>query len=90
METARTTNATRTTQRKRWGIPAGALALCAALFGVVALAVPAMADDPSGSRIIECRSGIVTSGDTQMSALSVTRVPAAQLPDTTPGDCSLR
>jgi hypothetical protein len=89
METARTTNATRTT-RKRWGIPAGALALSAALLGVVALAVPAMADDPSGSRIIECRSGIVTVGDAQMSALSATRVPAAQLPDTTPGDCSLR
>ena len=87
METTRTTH---TTQRKRWGIPAGALALSAALLGVVALAAPAMADDPSGSRILECRSGIVTDGDVQMSALNVTRVPAAQLPDTTPGDCSLR
>jgi hypothetical protein len=90
METARSTQSTRTTQRKRWGIPAGALALCAALLGVLALAAPAMADDPSGSHILECRSGIVTDGDVQMSSLSVTRVPAAQLPDTTPGDCSLR
>jgi hypothetical protein len=49
-----------------------------------------MADDPTGSRVLECRSGIVTDGDVQMSALTVTRVPAAQLPDTTPGDCSLR
>ena len=81
---------TRTTRRRRWGIPAGALALSGALLGVVALAAPTMADEPNGSHILECRSGIVTDGDVQMSALSVTRVPAAQLPDTAPGDCSVR
>ncbi len=91
MVTTSTTETTRTTPRKRWAIPAGALALSAALLGVVSLATPALAGDPSsGSHIIECRSGIVTDGDVQMSALTVTRVPAAQLPDTTPGDCSVR
>jgi hypothetical protein len=91
MATTSTTETTRTTQSKRWSIPACALALSAAMLGVVALAVPAMAENQSsGSHIIECRSGIVTDGDVQMSALTVTRVPAAQLPDTTPGDCSVR
>jgi hypothetical protein len=56
----------------------------------VSWATPALADDhANGSRIVECRSGIVTDGDVQMSALTVTRLPAAQLP-LTPGDCSTR
>jgi hypothetical protein len=81
---------TRTTQRKRWSIPTGALALSVAMLGVLPLATPALADDASGSRVLECRGEIVTDGDVQMSALSVTRIPDAPLPDTTPGDCSVR
>jgi hypothetical protein len=86
--TAGSTSTTRS--KKRWAIPAGALALSAAVLGVLALATPVFANDPSGPRVLECHSGIVTQGDTQMSAATATRVPAAQLPDTTPGDCSLR
>jgi hypothetical protein len=86
METTRNTG---TIQSRLWSIPAGALTLSAVLLCVVAMAAPAMADEV-GSRVLECRSGIVTDGDVQMSALTVTRVPAAPLPDTTPGDCSLR
>ena len=86
--TAGSTSTTRS--KKRWAIPAGALALSAAVLGVLALATPVFANDPSGSRVLECHSGIDTQGDTQMSAATATRVPVAQLPDTTPGDCSLR
>ena len=85
-----TTRSHRSRVTKRWAIPTGVLALSAAVLGLVALATPALADDPSDSRVLECRSGIVTQGDVQMSASTATRVPAAQLPDTTPGDCSLR
>ncbi len=105
METTRTTESTATIGsttttaiatiaahqlKKRWAIPTGALALSAAVLGVLALATPVFANDPSPSRVLECRSGIVTQGDVQMSASTATRVPAAQLPDTTPGGCSLR
>jgi hypothetical protein len=90
MKTTRTTGSTRTTRTRRWAIPLGTLALGAAALGVVSLATPALASDPGGSRVLECRSGIVTQGDVQMSAATATRVPAAQLPDTTPGGCSLR
>jgi hypothetical protein len=89
-ETKDTTGSHRTGAKKRWAIPTGVVALSAAVLGVLALATPALADDPSDSRVLECRSGIVTQGDVQMSASTATRVPAAQLPDTTPGDCSLR
>src|SRR5438876_496646 len=67
--------------------------------GVVALAGPASADDPSrgvakasnasNTSFVECTTGIVTDGDVQMSALLVTR-DAATLPDSTPGECSVR
>jgi hypothetical protein len=94
METTHTTGSTSTTgsansvRKPRWAIPLGVLTLSAAALGV--FATPALASEPSGSRVLECRSGIVTQGDVQMSAATATRVPAAQLPDTTPGDCSLR
>ena len=86
------TSTTRSKKRlkKRWAIPTGALALSAAVLGVLAVATPVFASDPGPSRVLECRSGIVTQGDVQMSASTATRVPAAQLPDTTPGGCSLR
>jgi len=90
MSTTRTTESTRTGRHRRWAIPLGALALGAAALGVVSIATPALANNPSDSRVLECRSGIVTQGDVQMSAATATRVPAAQLPDTTPGGCSLR
>jgi hypothetical protein len=85
-----TARSTKRQPKKRWAIPAGALALSAAVLGVLAVATPVFASDPGPSRVLECRSGIVTQGDVQMSASTATRVPAAQLPDTTPGGCSLR
>ena len=74
----------------RWRILAGAVALTATSFGVVALATPASADDPSGSTaVVECRSGIVTQGDVQTSSLSVTRIPSGSIPDV-PGGCTVQ
>ena len=90
METTRTTHDHPHDPKETLGHPGRRAGACAALLGVVALAAPAMADDPSGSRILECRSGIVTDGDVSDVGALATRVPAAQLPDTTPGDCSLR
>ena len=90
MATTSSTTTIRPTRTKRWAIPAGALALTAAVLGVVALATPASADDPgTGSHIMECQSGIVTSGDVQMSAASATRVSSADI-GTIPADCTLR
>ena len=70
METDRTTESTGTAgsttttrSKKRWAIPAGAVALGAAVLGVLALATPVFANDPGPTRVLECRSGIVTQGD---------------------------
>jgi hypothetical protein len=81
---------TDTIQQRGRALPAKAVALCAAVLGVmtIGLAIPASADDPA-TGIIECRSGIVTQDGVSMSSMVVARTPAAQLPDT-PGDCSLR
>ena len=76
--------------RHRWRILAGSVALAATSVGVAALATPASADDPHRDTVIvECDSGIVTQGDIQTSALSVTRVPADALTDV-PGGCVVR
>ena len=90
MATTRSTTTAGTTRSKRWAFPATALALTAAVLGVVAVATPALANDPGpSSHIIECQSGIVTNGDVQMSAASATRVSSADI-GTLPADCILR
>ena len=80
MSNTRTTGSTPTGRQRRWAAP----------LGVVSVATSALANNESGSRILECRSGIVTHGDIQMSVATATSVPTALLPDTTSGSCSLR
>ena len=73
-----------------WRPSVGAVALGAAALGLTSCGVPgttATTDEaPSGTTVVECSSGTITSGDVQMSALSVTKVPAGEHPDI-PGDC---
>ena len=64
----------------------GALSLIAA--GSVSPASAGAADDTRGdATMVECRSGIVTDGDVQMSSLVVTLVDAA--PPELPGGCHI-
>ena len=76
-------------RRRRWRSSIGAVALGAAALVLTSCGVPATTttdDAPSGTTVVECSSGTITSGDVQMSALSVTKVPPAERPDF-PGDC---
>jgi hypothetical protein len=65
----------------------GTLSLFAAGCGYSTHSAVPTDDSSGGTAIVECRSGIVTDGDVQTSSLSVTKVPAAQLPEL-PGGCS--
>jgi hypothetical protein len=83
-----------TVRGRRGRILAGTLALSALSLVTVgsgfAAASAAPADDSGhDTAIVECRSGIVTDGDIQTSSISVTKVPAAPLPEL-PGGCSVR
>ena len=76
----------------RWRILVGSVALGAAALGLTSCGFPATTastDDPSGTAIVECSSGIVTQGDIQTSSLFVAKVPASELPDT-PGGCTVQ
>ena len=78
---------------RRGRILAGTLALGALSLVTVgsgfAAASAAPADDSGGdTAIVECRSGVVTDGDVLTSSISVTKVPAAPLPEL-PGGCSV-
>ena len=76
----------------RWRILVGSVALGAAALGLTSCGFPgttASTDDPSGTAIVECSSGIVTQGDIQTSSLFVAKVPASELPDT-PGGCTVQ
>ena len=78
---------------QRWRLLVGSVALGAAALGLsaggFAAATAATDEAPSHTAVVECDSGTVTSGDIQMSALSVTRVPAGEHPDV-PGDCTVK
>jgi hypothetical protein len=78
---------------RRWRVLVGSVALGAAALGLSSCGFPATTaktdDAPSGTTVVECTSGTVTSGDIQMSALLVTRGPAYQHPDF-PGDCTVQ
>lgn len=70
----------------------GAVALGAATLGLTScgFAMGTPTDrSPSDTRVVECRSGIVTQGDTDTSSLSVTKVPAGETPDV-PGGCTVQ
>ena len=75
----------------RWRILVGSVALGAAAArlssGGIAAAT-ASTDDPSGTAVVECTSGIVTQGDVQTSSLFVAKVPAGEQPDI-PGGCTV-
>jgi hypothetical protein len=76
----------------RWRILVGSVALGAAALGLTSCGFPATTastDDPSGTAVVECSSGIVTQGDIQTSSLFVAKVPASELPDT-PGGCTVQ
>jgi hypothetical protein len=76
---------------KRWSILVGSVALGAAALGLSSCGFPsatAATQDPSGSAVVECSSGIVTQGDVQTSSLFVAKVPAGEHPDT-PGGCTV-
>jgi hypothetical protein len=77
---------------RRWRLQAGSVALGAAALGLSSCGFPtttaATDEAPSGTTIVECSSGTITSGDIQLSALNVTRVPAGEHPDF-PGDCTV-
>jgi hypothetical protein len=77
----------------RWRLLVGSVALGAAALGLSSCGFPsstATTDDaPSSTAVVECSSGIITTGDIQMSALSVTRIPAGEHPDV-PGDCTVQ
>jgi hypothetical protein len=68
------------------------VALGAAVLGLTSGGFPASSastDDPSGTAVVECSSGIVTQGDVQTSSLFVAKVPAGVHPDT-PGGCTVQ
>jgi hypothetical protein len=75
---------------QRWRLLVGSVALGAAALGLSGAgiqAASASADEaPSGTAVVECTSGTVTSGDIQMSAAYATRIPAGEHPDL-PGGC---
>ena len=77
----------------RWRLLVGSVALGAAALGLagggLAAATASTDDAPSGTAVVECRSGTVTDGDIEMSALSVTKVPADTHPDI-PGGCTVQ
>jgi hypothetical protein len=66
----------------------GALSLATAGCGFPSAGARSAGDTTGDTAIVECRSGIVTDGDVQTSSLSVTKVPAAHIPDL-PGGCSV-
>jgi len=76
----------------RWRILIGSVALGAASLGPASgglAAATASTNDPSGTAVVECSSGIVTQGDVQTSSLFVAKVPAGEHPDI-PGGCSVQ
>jgi hypothetical protein len=77
----------------RWRLLVGSVALGAAALGLSSCGFPsttaATDEAPSGTTVVECTSGTITSGDVQMSALVVQRSPAGEHPDF-PGDCTVQ
>lgn len=70
----------------------GSVALGAAALGLSSCGFPAATastDEPSGTAVVECSSGIVTQGDVQTSSLFVAKIPAGELPDI-PGGCTVK
>jgi hypothetical protein len=78
---------------QRWRLLVGSVALGAAALGLSSCGFPASTgatdEAPSGTTVVECNSGTITNGDVQMSALTVTKVPAGEHPDV-PGDCTVQ
>jgi hypothetical protein len=78
---------------QRWRLLVGTVALGAAALGLSSCGFPASTaatdEAPSNTAVVECSSGTVTQGDIEMSALSVTRVPAGEQPDV-PGGCTVK
>jgi hypothetical protein len=79
--------------RGRWRLLGGSVTL-----GVVALGLSSCGfqsttastnEAPSGTSIVECRSGTITNGDVQTSSLFVARIPEGVHPDF-PGDCAVQ
>ena len=77
----------------RWRLLVGTAALGAAALGLSSGGFPASAaatdEAPSNTAVVECSSGTITQGDIQMSALTVTKVPAGEQPDV-PGGCTVK
>ena len=69
---------------------AAAFVLEVVVLGAVGLtafaATPMVSGRTDASALVECRTGIETQGDVQISALVVARVPPASVPSS-PGDC---
>jgi hypothetical protein len=78
---------------QRWRLLVGSVALGAAALGLSSCGFPASTaatdEVPSTTAVVECSSGTVTQGDIQMSALTVTKVPAGEQPDV-PGGCTVQ
>ena len=77
----------------RWRLLVGSVALGAAALGLSSCGFPATTaatdEAPSHTAVVECNSGITTSGDVQTSSLFVARVPAGVQPDL-PGGCTVQ
>jgi hypothetical protein len=78
---------------QRWRLLVGSVALGAAALGLTSCGFPASTaatdEAPSNTAVVECSSGTITQGDIEMSALSVTKVPAGEQPDI-PGGCTVK
>lgn len=89
---SRSTRSSTLVHGNRWRNLIGSVALGAASLGLASgglAAATASTNDPSGTAVVECSSGIVTQGDVQTSSLFVAKVPAGEHPDI-PGGCSVQ
>jgi len=79
--------------RGRWRLLVGSVTLGVAALGLSSCGFPSTTastnEAPSGTNIVECRSGTITNGDVQTSSLFVAKVPAGVHPDL-PGDCTVQ
>jgi len=74
-----------------WGVLVGSVTLGVASIGVIAPALPSGATTggtADTTTVVECRSGVETSGGASTASSFAPQVPAdRQLPDAIPGDC---
>jgi hypothetical protein len=75
---------------KKWHALVGTIAFGVASIGVTAAALPSGASTGASvgtTSVVECRSGVETSGGVSVASSVAVRVSPDQIPDTIPGDC---